>query len=819
MVKKVVRSKCGKVLVLSCLTVFLLGSVEVHALRGDGGYAAPYFQADFIQSVSEWASPLVNPALLYRVNQKHFDIGVFRFALLQEGLGYQQLGFVMPLFRNHTVGLTGLWVKNGVLQTTLTGGVVQTLGTAYFEDLWLIPSYGVKLLPWLMVGANLKLRLERQFDTLVHFMASKVPGLDLGFYLNPLDNYRNTIGDWGLSVCLQDIVPTAIDWSNVGSDFQEMVVTRARVGLRWSGFNDNVVTDFEVVVDNALISLFKAIKWDAYLNNFLAEGASFADELFLAARPGFHAKFMFSPQLWIKGGWNNNNIPYIGFNYNLIYLLPEMINYLNFDFHMGYSFLDWSGTTRDERGFTLMAKVGTDFGQTREQILSRRLYDKLILAPMDAYNEAMRLYIAEKYWEAGFAFGKVLSLYPNFHLNDKAKWYLGDCYSKLYMNDIAREVFREALEEYTTSEQRSRYIYGLQYIDYREGKYDEALQNHAFIINLYPESDIRTDADYLAGEIQFQRKNYNVAEQLFSKIKPGDPAYLYAQYTMAVINIENNKEEAAVQNLNTITKDSTQEASDQLLQDAANLKLGHLYFENGDKLRQAVEAYNRVPDGSPYQDEALLATAWSWMKVNRPNEAYETSDRMLLNYPESPLVPETFLVKGYAQMLLKRYVEAVNTLEQCLTAAKRSFVTERDLQKHRAEFEDQTHKFAPTAEKIKKNTLRKPTNVVLKERTELVSEFDKYARQSRDFFNQTVLAKSHYRFFKRKDEVIADAEYALAKATNMMKTLKSSEIIKDQKENMQKIQSEKEKIEAEIRELEQQERQQPQKQQKKTPGK
>jgi len=73
-------------------------------------------------------------------------------------------------------------------------------------------------------------------------------------------------------------------------------------------------------------------------------------------------------------------------------------------------------------------------------------------------------------------------------------------------------------------------------------------------------------------------------------------------------------------------------------------------------------------------------------------------------------------------------------------------------------------------------------------------------------------AKSHSRFFKRKDEVIADAEYALAKATNMVKTQKASEVIQGQKEDMKKIQTEKEKIEAEIRRIEQQKQQ-------KAPGK
>ena len=77
----------------------------------------------------------------------------------------------------------------------------------------------------------------------------------------------------------------------------------------------------------------------------------------------------------------------------------------------------------------MMNKLSTDFGPTREQRESKRLYDQLILAPMDAYNEAMRLYLAGKYWEASFAFGKVMSLYPNFYLNDKATYYMGDSYS------------------------------------------------------------------------------------------------------------------------------------------------------------------------------------------------------------------------------------------------------------------------------------------------------------------------------------------------------------------------------------------------------
>jgi TolA-binding protein len=797
MVKKTLMVKHSSVVFICLCAVLSVGSHKGFA-AGDGGYAAPYFQADFIQTLSEWNSPLVNPALMYRVNQKHLDLGGYQYAFGEEGLGYGHMSFLWPHYRNHTFGITALLNSHSV--EGVDADAKKTGVRSPFMDLWFIPHYSIRVMPWLCLGASLKIRRVNEFN--IQKGWSQIPGLDVGAYVNPLDHYR--FGDVGFSLNLQDIFPTQINWGDEASFPKEMVVNRARVGVRYALWNDNLVTDAEVVVDNAFISVFKG--WEDYKNMFMADADTSARDslvgaLLAVARYGWHLKVLFVPQIWLKCGLANTYTPYIGFNWNIIYLLPEMINYFNIDYHLGFNFVDRAGTLRDDRGWTMMGKIGTDFGQTREQFLSKKMYDKLILAPMDAYNEAMRLYLAGKYWEAGFAFGKVLSLFPNFHLNDKAKWYLGDSYTKLYMNDISREVFKEALEEYTTSEMRSKYIYGLERLDYREGKYDEALKNHAFIINLYPESEIRADADYIAGEVQFQRKNYNVAEQLFSGIKPGDPSYLYAQYTLAIINIENNKEETAIQNLTAIIKDSTQEAPDQLLQDAANLKLGHLYFESGDKLRQAVEAYQRVPDGSPFQDEALLGTAWAWLKVNRPPEAVQAIERLIFNYPESPLIPESYLVKGYALMLLKRHAEAVNTLEQCLNACKRDFVTEESLQKRKAQFDEYLTKFAPTGEKIKKNTMRKPTNKTLEERPAMEKEFQKFAKENRDIFAYTVLAKSHDRFFKRKDDVIKDAEYALAKATAMMNAKGAVRGVEKSKAEEEKLDLEKKKLEEEMLKL------------------
>lgn len=785
-----------------CLLIALLSAFNFTSYaEGGGGYDAPYFQADFTQDLNSWTSALVNPALLYRVNQMHLHIGMYRWAMDRGNLGYQDLGFLYPIRRNHTVGLTVLHSRNAIEKAEIQGGEIVFGGEASFQDLWFIGNYGVRVLPWLTLGANAKFRTQLQFGT---YSVSKVPGLDAGVYFNPLDHYW--WGDLGISLAVQDLFPTQTPWkdSSGAADISEaadlITASRARLGIRYACLNDDLVGSFELLLDNALKDVYANLGWSEWKEMFQAakEDGSLDGAFPVIPRYGFHVKYKFIPQIWLKGGWTNNNIPYVGFNYNLIYPLPEMINYINLDYHIGYSFIERANSLRDERGLTMMFRLSSDMGKTREQKESKRLYDKLVVAPMDAYQQAMKLYYAGKYWEASFAFGKVLTLFPNFYLNDKAIYYMADSYNKLYMNQTAREVYKEALEEYTTSDMRAKYLYGLMSLDYREGKYDDALKNHAFITNLYSDSDIRPDADYLAGEIHFMRKNYNVAEQLFNRIKPGDPTYLYAQYTQAIINVENDKAQAAMQNLLTIIEDTTTKTNDQLLQDAANIKLGHLYFEMGDKLREAVESYGRVSVSSTYGDEALLGIAWSWIKANQPNVALQKADRIISGYPQSPFVPEAYLLKGYALMLLRRYGDAVTVLQQCVAECERDFITDQDVEERKFKFDKVTADFWPTAEKIKKNALRKPTPRTLEERTGFYTEYENFAQEGHEFFRYTVLAKSHKRFFRRKEAILTDAEYALAKATNLANTEKTTEILQKDERKEGKLEDEIDKLKREL---------------------
>jgi len=762
-----------------------------------GGFSAPYFQADYIQDLSEFSAALVNPALLFRVNQFRLEAGFYRWGGVNpfgDELGYQHMHFLAPIRLRHTIGMTILHSGSEFREMILSedSKLPEEIGINDFFELWFIPHYSFRVLPWLSLGINPKLVMQNQFGT-----KSFGFGMDIGAYANVFNHYR--FGDLGVSINFQDIIPANLKWRNeTGETPRQLMTTRFRGGLRYAVMNDRLIADFEIVGDNLfqqlwdfMIDLSEKGELDS-LGNLIEKDDSYLDKI---ARVSAHFKFQWIPQVWFKFGWANNNIPYIGFNFNVIYLWPEMINYACCDVHFGYSLNEF------ERGATGMIKLSTDFGPTREQRESKRLYDKLVLAPMNAYNEAMRLYVAKKYWEAGFAFGKVLALFPNFHLNDKATYYMGDCYTQLRLHGIGRQVFNEGLAEYTTSEVRARYLYGLQLIDYREGKFKDALKNHAFITNLYGQSDIRPDADYLAGQIHLQRKNYSAAAQVLGGIPPDAAVYNYAQYSLAVLNIENNKLIEAIQNLQNIVTDTATGEAEQMLQYAAEVKLGQLYFEQVE-LRKAVEAFKRVPENTEHGDEALLGIAWSWIKVNRPQECLNAINQLISLHPKSPLIPESYLVKGYALMLMGRNTEAIESIEECLQLCKNEFANEDDLALKTEKFKQTEVNFAPTANQIKKNALRKPTDKIISERTDLKAKFDVFDKEAREFFYYSLLVTDNKKFFRQKEKIEMDAEYALAKLSKIIGTEKEREIIEKDSKKQEKLDEEIEKLQQQLEGLE-----------------
>ncbi len=779
-------------------------SVQTLALQPSGGYSAPYMQADYVQNVSEWSAGMINPALLWRVNQPHFEFGAYRWGIdfdnTSKKMGYQQGSLIIPVRTKFTFGATWLGDMIKYDKASLdANGDIQSGSTGHYGEQWIVGHASFKVLPFLSVGVNPKVFFMTEPAAGVQSTAVSTDktmpgwGLDAGLYLDAVDNYR--FGNLGFSAMLQDIKPPVVKYDD---GTREALNSRLRFGARYTfggPLYKRLVFGLEGTLDGAMSGWGKTVA---------SVGGNSAQATVQNAKTAFrmsaHGEFVLIPLVTIKAGWDNNTIPYIGGRLNFMIPVADRINFFSIDGDLGYSFADIL-SVNSKRGMTAMAKGSLDFGQTREQRESKRMYELLVMAPMNDYNEAMRLYTLGKYWEASFAFGKVLALYPNFHLSDNVTFYMGDCYSHLYLNGIARQVFKQGLADYPTSATRSRFLYGLELLDYREGKFDDALKNHSFIVNLYPESEVRSDADYVAGQIQFQRKNISGATQLLSNVKKGAASYLYAQYTLAAINIDNSKVPAAIQNLQAVVSDSSSsDPSLVLLRAAGDNKLGQLYFEQVE-LKNAVEAFKRVPDGTPYYDQALIGIGWSWIKANRAQECLAVVNQLISVLPKSSMVPEAYLLKGYAQLIANDPVDASAALQKAIELCKANFRNDDSLTAAKADFSRSQQQFDPTAQSILKNAMRKPSQKVLDERGGFKSSFESYDHSVSAYFNMVEDVENSRDFFRRKDQIQTDAEYALAKASKALGQKKANEIVNEGAKKTQEVDKELEQLQEQLKQL------------------
>jgi tetratricopeptide (TPR) repeat protein len=186
--------------------------------------------------------------------------------------------------------------------------------------------------------------------------------------------------------------------------------------------------------------------------------------------------------------------------------------------------------------------------------------------------------------------------------------------------------------------------------------------------------------------------------------------------------------------------------------------------------------------------------AWSWIKVGQSAVAMQVLDQLTANFPQSPYIPESYLLKGYANMLLKRYSPAKEMLERCVELCKGDFITDEDLGQRKQQFQGVVTAFKPTGDNIRKNAMRRPTDRSVLERDALRVEFDKFSRENDDFFKYVLLGQSHKKFLRQKEQIQLDAEYALAKVVSMMGTQKQDQQLQKDQQKIQNIDQEIEKI-------------------------
>ncbi len=724
----------------------ILSSVFIVSLLLTGAFAQDYTphqyqQNDWFLDFGENTAQYVNPASIAENDQIEISGGIF--STLSGNAGQEFLAIVHPFDYNHSVGFT--FFENGAaLDEDEEQGYTPP---AYIENAYQL-GYAYRMGPStgpfahnLSVGLNVSMIQFSLFEIQKFFSF----GADLGLSWNPVSNSRWGHLQFGLAV--QNVLQPKVKLSDGNGEYD--VPMNANISGFWRLFNQSL----ELAGSASLVNLTKS------------NGTVEAPAEILPLYSGRMTYFI-APMLGIKFKYSKQGYPVVGGTVRVKRV--NLFRYLQFDLDLSH---DRLSTQDRSRGIAWNLKAVTRVGPTREERIGAARYRRLKLEPEDAYREAMRLYLARKFLLASYAFGKVITKYPAFHLVDLAAYYKGKSFENLRMHKAAKTVYNRAIKDYSMSDAKPRYIFQLMNIDYKERRFKEAAEKYQLINNLYKESDIKPDADYVMGQILFMQDDYSGAIRLLKPILPGNANYVYARYTLSMCYFKQKKNEEAVACLKDITEVSPSNISEQELQDIASVKLGHFAFDaEPPRLLEAAKYYNSVSPTSSKYDEALLGLAWSFLKAQKFDKTAQAVEELLSSNPNSLLAGEALLLRGYCYYFEKDYKKALESFDKAIEKSNAQVISESEKQDRKSKNQDTRAKFESVQDRALSLSDQIPSARVLQKRDELRPEFEAVQTDIEQYVEFLHQVELNERFVKNRERVVQDAKYTKATVQNIMDT-------------------------------------------------
>jgi tetratricopeptide (TPR) repeat protein len=693
-----------------------------------------YQQNDWFGEFGEFNSMYVNAGGLVENDQFEASLGIFR--TISGEAGQEFFAMTMPYDYKHSYSFA--WFENGA---DIDGG------PSYTEHAFMF-GYAYRVMHSVAIGVDLALLYINQFE----YNKQVTPGLDVGVSWNPIANSK--VGFLQLGASVQNLLQPQISTAPKGGSSSFVTIGTADaysvpMNLNFSAFYRGLNRMLELKAELAMIDLLPEED----------SKASFTDKI----ETSFTTTYYLSPLLGIRLRLTKEGYPVLGATVNVKHV--NMFRYIELDLEMSHDKL----MADKNRGFLWSTKVSTRLGPTREESIGYARYRRLKIEPENDYRRAMLLYLKRDFLGAAYAFGKVITKYPSFHLVDQAAFYKGKSFENMRMHKASRKVYQVAIKKYPLSDQQAKYHFQLMNIDYKEGKFSEALIKYEEIARKYADTDVKADADYIVGQIKFEQKQYQAAVDLLSPILPGNANYLYARFTIGIAFTRIEEREKAEASFNDIINYQAASQSEEDLQNAAKVKLGHLYFSTEPpRFAEAATLYKSIPNESHVKAEALLALAWSLLKVNQLDKALDIGKYVIDRFPKSFLVSEAYLVEGYVYFIKKDWTNAKKSLEACKALVEKPLVSEEEKLKERAEYEGMISDF----ESIQMGALdlarQLPTPRVQQKRNALKPKFDKANSAIDDHYQFLNKALQSDRFDGNRKRLLDDASFTLAEVVSRM---------------------------------------------------
>jgi tetratricopeptide (TPR) repeat protein len=164
----------------------------------------------------------------------------------------------------------------------------------------------------------------------------------------------------------------------------------------------------------------------------------------------------------------------------------------------------------------------------------------------------------------------------------------------------------------------------------------------------------------------------------------------------------------------------------------------------------------------------MLGIAWSFLKVNKPDEAMKPAKWIISNLPESFLVSEAYLVQGYCYFMKKDYQNAAKSLEQAEAKTEKPAVSVAARDSARQAYDAMQSEFDSVQVQALDLARQLPTPRVESKREALRPTFDKANQAIEDYAAFTQRAIQSDRFESNRKRILEDAGFTLATVKTKM---------------------------------------------------
>jgi TolA-binding protein/predicted nuclease with TOPRIM domain len=278
--------------------------------------------------------------------------------------------------------------------------------------------------------------------------------------------------------------------------------------------------------------------------------------------------------------------------------------------------------------------------------------------------DAQVLYELKNYEAASIILFDVVEKYPTSPAYPEALYYLAD--SLFLKRDYlsSRRFFEKIVEQGPSNLRYQEALQRLIDLALHTSDYSP-VDGYIEKLNAMPAGKQLPSVPYVEGKYFFFRQQYDKALATLKQIGPDHIYYFHSLYFVGAANVGLGGEhlEDALRAFGTILKTPAKTDSQKRITELAHLAMARIYYDRG-QFTNAFAEYGKIGLKSEMINEALYEMAWVSIKGKEYRKAAESLDLLMLNAPDSPLIPEVKLLIGQLHIRENAYQPATETFSR-----------------------------------------------------------------------------------------------------------------------------------------------------------